>query len=118
MAGGTTIDAYLESLDSPWPWSAASAAIDAIRSSGPLDEAIKWGHPYFGLNGRAVVKIFVAREWLDVFFYQGAYLTDSTGLLGAAGSTSMRRLQIARNSDVPLELAALVCEAVTLARSR
>ena len=118
MAGGTTVDAYLESLDSSWPLSAASTVVSVIRSAGPLDEAIKWGHPYFELNGRGVVKMFVAREWLDVFFYQGAHLDDPTFLLGPGGSSSMRRLQIARDTDVPPGLAGLVREAVALARSK
>lgn len=117
MSGGTTIDGYLASLAAPWPQSPASAVVAAIRSAGPLEESIKWGHPFFSLRGRAVVKVFTAREWIDVFFYRGADLLDPEGLLGFEGRSAMRRLQIGRDADTPRGLAALVREAVSAANA-
>ncbi len=123
----SAVDLYLGALPSPWPRQTAEAVIATIRRSGApdeslpnesvLDESMKWRQPYFSLHGRAVVKLFTAKDWIDVFFYRGAELADPDGLLGAEGRSSMRRLQILRDHAVPGGLQSLVRQAIALAEA-
>ncbi|MBG0738026.1 DUF1801 domain-containing protein [Paeniglutamicibacter antarcticus] len=108
---------YLDNLPGPWPRETAEAVIVMIRGFGALDEFIKWGHPYFSLHGHAIVKIYAARDWINVFFYQGAELPDPAGLLGSEGRSSMRRLQIFREQAVPDGLRDLIRQAIILTES-
>lgn len=109
-------EAYLADAQRPWPGEALDAVIAAIRAGADLDEAIKWGQPYFSLNGRAVVKLYAARDWINVFYYRGAELPDPEGLLVGDGPSGMRRLRAHRgDSDLPLaEIRRLVGVAATL----
>ncbi len=111
----STVVLYLDNLPDPWPRQTAEALIMMIRESGALDEFIKWGHPYFSLHGHAIVKIYTAHDWVNVFFYRGAELPDPTGLLGREGRSSMRRLQIFRDQAVPGGLRDLIRQAIILA---
>ncbi|MCY0905837.1 DUF1801 domain-containing protein [Arthrobacter sp. H14-L1] len=108
----STVVRYLDNLPDPWPRQSAEAVIMMIRGAGVLDEFIKWGHPYFSLRGHAIVKIYTARDWINVFFYQGAELPDPTALLGAEGRSSMRRLQIFRGQGMPGGLPELIRQAI------
>nr|WP_246318456.1 DUF1801 domain-containing protein [Leifsonia psychrotolerans] len=83
-----------------------------IRESGALGEFIKWGSPYFSVNGRAVVKIHAAHDWIDVFFYRGSELRDPNELLGSEGKSSMRRVQIFRDQSVPDGVQDLIHQAI------
>ncbi|MEU6221962.1 DUF1801 domain-containing protein [Streptomyces sp. NPDC047022] len=114
MSTPDPLTTYLAALESPWPREAASAVVDAIRSAGPFDEAIKWGHPYFAVNDRAVVKIFTARDWINVFFYRGVELTDTAMLLEPDERARMRKTRILRGQPLPQCFAALVAEARNL----
>lgn len=111
----SAVNAYLDNLPDPWARNTAEAIINMIRRSGALDESIKWGHPFFSLHRRAVVKIYTARDWIDVFFYRGGALADPDGLLGAKGRSSMRRLQLPRDHAVPGGLQELIRQAVAVA---
>ncbi len=111
----SAVDLYLDNLAEPWPRQSAEAVIIMIRGAGALDEFIKWGQPYFSLGGRAVVKIYVAHDWINVFFYQGAELPDPAGLLGPGGRSSMRRLQILRDQAVPGGVRDLIGQAIVVA---
>lgn len=114
----SAVDLYLDNLADPWPRRSAEAVIIMIRGAGALDEFIKWGQPYFSLDGQAIVKIFTAHDWINVFFYHGTELSDPAGLLGPEGRSSMRRLQIFRDQAVPSGLRDLVRQSVTLTTPR
>lgn len=111
----STVDLYLDNLPDPWSRQIAEAVILMIRGSGGLDEFIKWGHPYFSLDRRAIVKIYTAHDWVNVFFYQGAELHDPAGLLGPERRSSMRRLQIFRDQVVPDGVRNLIRQAIVIA---
>ncbi len=108
------VDLFLDDLSDPWPRRVAEAVINMIRDCGRLDESIKWSHPYFSFDGHAIVKIYIAQEWIDIFFYQGAELPDPAGLLGAEGRSSMRRLQILRDQTVPDGVRDLIRHAIVM----
>jgi hypothetical protein len=105
---------YLLSLETPWPREAVASVVRTIRSSGPFEEAIKWGHPYFGVGGRAVVKLFTARDWINVYFFRGVDLRDDAGLLEPEERKRMRKTRVHRDDVVPPQLAELVREARAL----
>ncbi|KTS09001.1 DUF1801 domain-containing protein [Microbacterium testaceum] len=100
------IDAFVRDLPEPWPRDPAQRVIGAIREGGPFEESIKWGNPFFALDGRAVVKMFVARDWINVFFYRGADLEDPNNLLAEDGRSSMRRMRVLRDEPFHYELLA------------
>ncbi|WP_295825147.1 DUF1801 domain-containing protein [uncultured Microbacterium sp.] len=101
---GPDVDRFLADAEQAWPSDALASIVATIRSAGPFNEAIKWGHPYFSLNDRAVLKLYVARTWINVFYYRGAELKDPDVLLTGDGPSGMRRLRIYRDEDVPLGL--------------
>ncbi|PWJ53279.1 protein of unknown function (DU1801) [Quadrisphaera granulorum] len=96
------VDRYLAGLTTPWPAEAAKAAVAAIRTGGKFEEAIKWSHPYFACSGRAVLKLHVARGWINIFFYRGAELNDPDHLLSNGGTSGMRRLRLERDAPLPV----------------
>ena len=110
------VDLYLDNLAAPWPRHSAEAVIVMIRGAGVLDEFIKWDQPYFSLNGHAIVKIYTAHDWINVFFYHGTELSDPAGLLNPEGRSSMRRLQIFRDQAPPSGLPNLIHQAITLGK--
>ena len=109
------IDSYLANLEDPWPRQTACAVVGMIRDLGRLDESIKWGQPYFSLDGRAVMKIYTAHEWISIFFYHGAEIADPTELLGREGRSSMRRLQVRRDQAVPDALRDMIHQSLVIA---
>lgn len=96
------VDRYLAGLTAPWPAEAVASTVAAIRGGGPFQEAIKWGHPYFSLDGHAVVKLYAAHEWINIFYYRGAEIEDPDDLLDGDGPSGMRRLRISRDEEAPV----------------
>ena len=96
------VDRYLAEATHPWPAEVLTSTVTAIRAGGPFREAIKWSHPYFSLNGHAVVKLYAAQEWINIFYYRGAELEDPDGLLQGDGPSGMRRMRIHRDAGIPL----------------
>lgn len=111
------LDVYLAAAERPWPHAALTAIVTAIRTGADFDEAIKWGQPYFSMNGHAVVKLYAARDWINLFYYRGAELPDPEGLLVGEGVSGMRRQRVYRDDpDLPLaEIGRLVRAAAALA---
>ena len=91
------LDTYLSAAERPWPHTALATIITAIRAGANFEESIKWGQPYFAVNGRAVVKLYAARDWINLFYYRGSELPDPAGLLVGNGASSMRRQRFYRN---------------------
>ena len=94
------IDSYLANLEDPWPRQTACAVVGMIRDLG---------------DGRAVMKIYAAHEWISIFFYHGAEIADPTELLGREGRSSMRRLQIRRDRAVPDALRDMIHQSLVIA---
>ena len=63
-------------------------------SSAPFVEHLKRQHPYFELNGSAVLKWFCAKGWVNIFFFRGCELRDSSDLFELTNNTKMRTVRI------------------------
>ena len=88
------VDAFVHGLDEEWKRRDCAAMVHIIRTLDvPLTESIKWGNPFFAGN-KAVTKWFVAREWINVYFYQGQRLADPRGLLEASDTARMRTMRL------------------------
>lgn len=109
-------DEFLASLDSPWPRDTAASVVRALQRPTIVEESIKWGNPFFSLSGRAIAKIFVAREWINVYFYRGAELSDPDNLLGPEGNSAMTKLVVRHDEAVPAGLRVLMNEAIEIAQ--
>lgn len=113
---GNDIDRYVETLDAEWKRSACAQLLADIRGSGRLGEHIKWGHPYFELDGAAVLKWFCAKDWINVYFFRGRELPDPHGLFAPSSNARMLTVKVTPEK-LPDRTAftALVRDAVTLA---
>lgn len=109
---GADVTALLAGLSSPWPRESASTIVAMVRRPGVTEESIKWGNPFFSVRGHAVVKIFVAHDWINVYFYRGRDLPDPQGLLESTGNGRMRKLRIGRGDPIPVGVHALMDAAV------
>jgi hypothetical protein len=68
--------------------------LDDIRALPvELDESIKWRNPNFDRDG-AVVKWFLANEWINVIFYKGHLLDDRDGCFEPTDNIRMRTIKI------------------------
>ncbi len=95
------IDNFVASLGSPWQRSACESLLAAIRSADqPLSESLKWGNPYFSRHS-AVLKWFVAKEWINVYFYRGHLMADPDGYFEPTENARMRTLRITEERTVP-----------------
>ncbi|MEO7587372.1 MAG: DUF1801 domain-containing protein [Arachnia sp.] len=115
----TEIDAFIEALGEGWQRQACSRLLDDIRDVADLTEHIKWGNPYFDLDGAAVTKWFCAKEWVNVYFFRGRELPDPHGLFEE--STNSRMLTVKVKPDDTLDRSAfrdLVRSATALAGAR
>ena len=88
---GADVDRYLAEATHPWPAEVLTSTVTAIRAGGPFREAIKWSHPYFSLNGHAVVKLY------------GAGLLPASYALGKLGYSEdeIAQIRAARAQDGP-----------------
>lgn len=109
-----TVEIFLAELPAPWPRDTATAVVQALRRTDIVDESVKWGNPFFSVHGRAIVKIFVAREWINVYFYRGSELADPHHVLGPEGNSTMTKLRVAHGEPIPPGLSALMDEAVEI----
>lgn len=62
-------------------WQDGLMLLHEIAVATGLDAAIKWGVPVYSLNGKNMVGIAAFKEYFALWFYQGALLADSQGLL-------------------------------------
>lgn len=72
-----------------------------------LDAAIKWGVPVYSFNAKNMVGIAAFKDYFALWFYQGALLTDSQGLLINAqeGTTqALRQWRFTSANDVDTKL--------------
>ncbi len=75
---------------------------DIIRSAD-LEEKIKWGMPCYIDRGKNISSIFATKDFVGLWFFQGALLTDPYNVLSNAqeGKTkAMRRWKFFKNEDL------------------
>ncbi|MCA8943521.1 MAG: YdeI/OmpD-associated family protein [Planctomycetes bacterium] len=62
-------------------WGAELLKLRKVLASTGLDETVKWGAPCYTLDGKNIVGIAAFRDYVGLWFHQGALLTDPDGVL-------------------------------------
>lgn len=73
-----TVDAYIESATT---WHDELVRIREILQSTPLVETVKWGAPCYTHDGKIVVGFGAFKEYVALWFHQGALLSDKDQVL-------------------------------------
>ncbi len=71
--------------------------------SAGIDEALKWGNPYFSHNDRALLKWYCAKGWINIYFFRGTELADNAGLFIATDNKSMQTIRLFADSTLDEE---------------
>ncbi len=102
MSAIKTVDHYLE-LEVPSHFRATFTALrDLIREAAPeLKETLKWGAPCY-VRTSNVVGIVVLKNYVALWFYQGALLDDPKNKLIQASekTTGLRQLRFEKPEDI------------------
>lgn len=78
MQPSSKVDAFLARAER---WRAEFERLRAIVLECGLEEALKWGHPCYALDGRNVCLIHGFKDYCAVLFMKGALLDDQAGVL-------------------------------------
>ena len=117
MSAKEKVDAWIAEAG---PWEDALRTLRAILLDAPLEETVKWGTPCYTAHGQNVVGLAAFKQYVGLWFHQGALLADANGVLvnAQAGKTkALRQWRFERAEDVDVELVRrYVDEAVGLAR--
>ncbi len=84
-------------------WELELTRLRSVLKRTGLREEIKWGAPCYTHNGKNVVGLAAFRNWVSLWFHQGALLKDEQGVLINAqpGQTkAMRQWRISSASDI------------------
>jgi uncharacterized protein YdeI (YjbR/CyaY-like superfamily) len=119
MPSDAGVDAYV-SRTTAWP--AEITALRPILLGCGLTEAVKWGKPCYGIDGKNVAIVQEMKDFLALMFFKGALLDDPDGVLEDQGpnSRSARRVTFTSVADVQrleTSVVALVERAVVVERS-
>ena len=88
------IDNFVKQIKTEWQKNACKEIIKIIRRVKPkLNESIKWKNPYFENNG-AVLKMFIAKKWIDILFYHGYELVEFEDMFRRDENSKMRAIKI------------------------
>lgn len=84
------VTAYIEKKA---PWRKELEALREILLSLPVEETIKWGAPFYTSNGKNIVGMAAFKNYVGLWFIQGALLKDKQHKLINAqeGKTSAMR---------------------------
>jgi hypothetical protein len=96
------VDAYIEKLPA-WQQAICQQVRDLIHAADPeIVETIKrTRQPYFTLNGN-VCALLAAKEWVNVFLYDGAIVPDPKGIItGGHDNKTARTVAIRQGEKVP-----------------
>ncbi len=74
----SSVDEYLASGGK---WKESLTLLRELFSSTIMEETIKWGMPVFTLNGKNVAGFSAFKSWVGIWFYQGVFLKDGSGIL-------------------------------------
>jgi hypothetical protein len=88
-----SVDTFVENLEG-WQRVTYTQLLREIRAATQFDEHIKWGNPYFEIDGSAVLKTFCAKRWITIYFFRGRELTDPAGLFETTTNVRMRSIRI------------------------
>lgn len=78
MKKAGSVEAYIASGGD---WKEALALLRELLKSTRLEETIKWGMPVYTLNNKNVAGFSAFKSWTGIWFFQGVFLKDETGVL-------------------------------------
>ncbi len=111
------VDGFVAALREDWQRRARMRLLEEIRAAAPFGEHIKWRHPYFDLEGAAVLKWFCAKDWINVYFFRGRELRDPHGLFQPSDNSKMLTVKVTQATDLDsVAFRELVRAAAALAR--
>jgi len=66
------VEIFIGRIALDWQQRACQAIwADIVAMAPNVETEIKWGTPYFSMSGRAIVKWFVAKAWINIYFFRG-----------------------------------------------
>ncbi len=74
-------------------WSTSLLKFREILLKTDLEETIKWGAPIYTLEGKHVIGVCGFKSYVGMWFYQGALLSDPTGVLVNANEAKTKALR-------------------------
>ena len=96
-----SVQNFIDALGTDWQRKACQELLDLQQAAEPnIDGAIKWQNPYFSYNGQALLKWYVAKEWINVYFFKGIQLDDPNGLFEETDNKAMRTVKLFENSEL------------------
>lgn len=96
-----SVQNFIDNLPSDWQRKACQALLDVQQSVGSnIESAIKWQNPYFSYNGQALLKWYVAKDWINVYFFKGVQFDDPNGLFEETDNKTMRTIKLYRDSTL------------------
>lgn len=76
------------------PWREEATQLRSILRATPLDEALKWGKPCYGAEGKNIAIMQPMKGFLALMFFKGALLKDPQGLLQEQGENTRSALRL------------------------
>ncbi len=98
------VSQYIEQKPS---WKGCLERLREIILSLPLKETIKWGVPYYTYNDSNIIGLAAFKNYVGIWFVQGALLKDTQSVLINAqeGKTSaLRQLRFSSENEIHEEL--------------
>ena len=90
MSTEKTVDQYIEAAAQ---WQDELRALRKIILTANLEETIKWGMPYYSLGGKNIVGMASFKSYFGLWFTQGVFLKDESGVLTNAKEGTTRALR-------------------------
>lgn len=73
-----TVEAYIRERPE---WADPLRRFRALLAAFDLEETVKWGLPYYQLDGRRVVALTGFKRWIALWFERGYAMADPLGVL-------------------------------------
>lgn len=112
-----TVDEFLKAQEQ---WQDELRELREILQASELEECIKWGGPCYTLDGKNVVGMAGFKSYFGLWFYNGALMDDSAGVLinAQAGKTKgLRQWRFESKKDIKKRtIKAYVKQAIELQR--
>ncbi|MHC5064920.1 MAG: YdeI/OmpD-associated family protein [Planctomycetota bacterium] len=113
MQRAKSVDQYLKIHPE---WKAALVKLRKILEDTELEETVKWGAPCYTVEGKNIVGIGAFKEYVGLWFHQGALLSDPDKVLINAqdGKTkALRQWRFASDKEIKVtKLKAYLKEAI------
>jgi len=100
MITNPKIETYFEK---PSAWKKGMIRLREIVNRTELKEDFKWNFPVYTVNGKNVIGLGRTKNYMGIWFFQGVFLKDESGLLINAqeGKTkALRQLRFASEEEI------------------